>query len=277
MQKISILIALLASVVTVFIARPSLCQTKDIPGLDLSRLDEDERKSFQGIVEEQFCPCGTPRSFAESLQNPKECRVATSLGRFVLERVEQGLPKKEIVRGLLRRIAQYNARYEFDLKGSPTMGAKKGEVVVVVFSDFECPYCRVVAEPLEELADDHKDVTVVYKAYPLNFHQEARAAAAAAFAAHNQGKFWEMHDLIFEHQTELDEESYETFAKKLKLDLSQFNRDRKGKAIKKQIERDIKEGDKANLEGTPTVFINGMLVDDIADLEGALKHAKELR
>jgi len=277
MQKTSIFFVIFASMLTVFIARPSLCQTTDIPGLDLSRLDEDERKHFQGIVEEQFCPCGNPRSFAESLQNPKDCRVATSLGRFVLEKVEQGLPKREIVRGLLRRIAQYNARYDFDLKGSPTMGMNKAGVVVVVFSDFECPYCRVVAEPLQELVDDHKDVSLVYKAYPLDFHQEARKAVAAALAAHNQGKFWEMHDLIFENQSELDEESYEKFAKKLKLDIPRFNRERNGKAIKKQIERDIKEGDKANLEGTPTVFINGMLVDDIADLEGALKHARELR
>jgi protein-disulfide isomerase len=104
------------------------------------------------------------------------------------------------------------------------------------------------------------DVKLVYKDFPLSFHKYAKDAAKAARAAGEQGKFWEMHDLIFENFSTLSEEKFKEFAKKLNLNMDKFLKDFKSDKYDKLIQADINLGRSIGVTGTPTLFINGKRV-----------------
>lgn len=155
-----------------------------------------------------------------------------------------------------------------DTVGAPFKGPEKAPVVVAVFSDFQCPYCAKVTPLLDQILKEYpKDVKVVHKNFPLQSHQLAVPAAIAAFAAHRQGKFWEMHDKIFENLSALSDEKFSEFAKTIGLDMDKFAKDNKDPQLKQQVQLDLQNGLKAEVRGTPTLFVNGRRVNE-RSLEG---------
>ena len=156
---------------------------------------------------------------------------------------------------------------------SPVMGASDRKIVMLVFSDFQCPFCATANKGVKEFMTKHKDkVTLVYKHFPLTqIHPEALPAARAAWAANKQGKFWEYHDALFANQAKLGEAFYLETATSLKLDTTKFNSDRK--AADNFIVQDFQLGRKIGIDGTPTFIMNGEVVTgaaSLADLEKAL-------
>jgi protein-disulfide isomerase len=156
---------------------------------------------------------------------------------------------------------------------SPVIGAADRRIVMVEFSDFQCPFCATAHQSVKQFMAKHKDkVTLVYKHFPLTqIHSEALPAARAAWAADRQGKFWEYHDALFTNQAKLGESFYLETATKLKLDLGKFNTDRK--AADTPIVKDFKLGRDLGVDGTPTFILNGEVVSGaatLADLETAL-------
>jgi protein-disulfide isomerase len=111
-----------------------------------------------------------------------------------------------------------------------------------------------------------KQLKLVFKQYPLSFHQNARPAALASLAAQRQGKFWQMHDLIFKNQATLKnpqgEYRFEEFAKTIGMDVDKFQKDLKDPALDKIIADDIKAGADAQVTGTPSLYLNGKKVND---------------
>jgi protein-disulfide isomerase len=151
-----------------------------------------------------------------------------------------------------------NQRYTVTTAGSPAVGPEKAAVSVVAFSDFQCPFCSRAVPTLEKVEEEYGDkVRIVFKHLPLSMHPKAPAAHAAAEAAHRQGKFWEMHDLIFADQRSMSPEKYVEYATEIGLDLDQFNADVESAEVKKRIEADTSEAAKLNVRGTPAFFING--------------------
>jgi protein-disulfide isomerase len=101
------------------------------------------------------------------------------------------------------------------------------------------------------------NVKIVYKNFPLKNHKYAKKAAIAALAADRQGKFWEFHDLLFDHYKKPDDQKIKEIAQQLELDLKAFEKDMKNPEIGAKVQRDLKDGQKAGVRGTPTIFING--------------------
>ncbi len=145
-------------------------------------------------------------------------------------------------------------------EGRPQIGPDDALVTIVEFADFHCPYCGKVAKTVQKVQADHGDeVRVVFRQRPLNIHRKARAAAKAALAAHRQGKFWEMHDVLFErHAGELDE--FEVEAEKLGLDVAKFAEDFADPSLEAQIAEDEALATKFGSRGTPAFFINGRFI-----------------
>jgi protein-disulfide isomerase len=145
------------------------------------------------------------------------------------------------------------------LGGSPpAFGPESAKVAIVEFSDFQCPYCAQASETVKKIRETYGErVRFVFRQFPLSFHQNARAAAEAAFAAHAQGKFWPYHDRLFAHQGALDRKSLEGYAQELGLDLPAFKKGLDDKSFDPQIEADLALGKTAKVDGTPTMFING--------------------
>ncbi|MGV0024213.1 DsbA family protein [Phormidesmis priestleyi] len=162
---------------------------------------------------------------------------------------------------------------------SPTIGAKAGKVVLVEFSDFQCPYCAAASATLKQFLAKHGDeVTLVYKHFPLTtIHAEAMPAAKAAWAAGQQGKFWEYHDALFTNQKQLGAAFYSQTAKTLGLDVQRFERDRSSKAAEAAIVQDLLLGEKLGVEGTPFFVMNGAVLAgsvELPELEATLEKVK---
>ncbi|MEH1871547.1 MAG: DsbA family protein [Nostoc sp.] len=142
---------------------------------------------------------------------------------------------------------------------SPVTGATQQKIVLIEFSDFQCPYCANAHQTLKQFMARHQDeVTLVYKHYPLtSIHPEAIPAAKAAWAANKQGKFWQYQDALFAQQDKLGEKLYVALAKKLKLDLSEFNQQRNSQEVSAVIQKDQQIAEKLGIKGTPFFFLNG--------------------
>jgi protein-disulfide isomerase len=163
-------------------------------------------------------------------------------------------------------------RYTVETGDSPRRGTENAEVVLVEFSDFQCPYCARVAPTLEKIEAEYGDrLQVVFKHLPLRMHPKSPAAHAAAEAAHRQGKFWEMHDRIFGNQRELTAEAYESYATELGLDLERFRRDVASAAVTARIEADKSEAERLGVSGTPAFFINGRYLSGARTFEAFQK------
>jgi Na+/H+ antiporter NhaA len=138
-------------------------------------------------------------------------------------------------------------------------GPDKAPITVVEYADFECPFCGQAEPVVRDLLRDFGDVRYVWRHLPLrDVHPRAQAAAEAAEAAALQGKFWEMHDLLFEHQDALQPRDLLTYADSLGLDIQQFMHDLRSHAGADRIASDVDSADLSSVSGTPTFFINGI-------------------
>jgi len=134
------------------------------------------------------------------------------------------------------------------------------QVEIVVFSDFQCPFCAMFAQAFRELQTKGVDgikTTFTFKNFPLRIHPKAPLAHRAALAAAEQGKFWDMHDLLFANQQRAQRDDLIGFAKQLGLDMPRFLSDLESERITRVIDADMAEGEKRRINGTPTFYING--------------------
>ncbi len=142
--------------------------------------------------------------------------------------------------------------------GAPTLGPDDAPVSIVIFDDFECPYCAKVVPLLREVLAAYPDqVKLVYKNFPLGMHKNARIAAVAGLAAAQQGKFWQLHDLLFANYKKLSEQKITQLAEEAGLDMEKFARARNNPQLRQQINAELQEGRKIGVRGTPTIFVNG--------------------
>ena len=163
-----------------------------------------------------------------------------------------------------------SAAYELDVGESPVLGPKTAPIKVMVFTDFQCPYCSRANPFLMELVEDpalNGNVAVVFKHFPLSFHKGARPAAKASMAVFDQDpkKFWAFSQLLFDNQRALTSENFSKWAAQLGLDVKRFERDlRQHDAIyDARIEADMKHGqDRARVRGTPSIYVGGWSLRD---------------
>lgn len=158
---------------------------------------------------------------------------------------------------------------------SPTAGAAESKIVLIEFSDYQCPYCAQAHKTLKQLMASHPgEFELVYKHLPLApVHPEALPAAQAAWAAGQQGKFWEYHDALFAQPDKLGEEFYIDIAQKLNLDMEKFNSDRTSDASTAAIGQDIRLAEQLGLPGTPFFVMNSEAFSgavQLSDIENVL-------
>jgi protein-disulfide isomerase len=141
---------------------------------------------------------------------------------------------------------------------SASKGSAQALVTIIEFSDFQCPFCKRVTGSLEKIHKTYGDkVRVVFKHNPLPFHKDAPLASQAAYAAQQQGKFWEMHDKIFENMRALKRPELDKYAAAIGLDMAKFKADIDSDAAKAQVKADQALAAKLQARGTPHFFVNG--------------------
>jgi protein-disulfide isomerase len=225
--------------------------------VDTSELTRRERQAWVESVNDLLSPCGDPVSVARCAQSGGECAACLPAARYVARLVTEGYDKGEIEE-------RYDLRYGRDaavtipVGDAPVRGSPMAPVTIVEFSDFECPYCGEAHPLLKHILREHEgQVRLVFMHYPLDAHPHAAPAARAAIAAGNQGRFWEMHDLLFDNQSALENEDLIGYASELGLDMVRFEEDFRAASTQAKVEASRELGQELGVQGTPTIFVNG--------------------
>jgi len=267
----------------------------EVLGLDMKRFRHDlDQRAWQGAVTadqalaKRIGARGTPHSFV----NGRRVRGAKPLAAFKKEvdralkeaqaLVDSGVPRSQVyerltAKGLTRAAAaakpdrprRKRRRLDPSVVFKVPMpdgdayakGPKDALVTVMEFSDFQCPYCQRAAATMEELLKSYpNELRLVFRHNPLSFHKQARGAAMATLAAAEQGRFWEMHDLVFAHPKALGPEALEGYARELQLDLKRFRDFMETKRGEPRIKSDQVLATSLGARGTPAFFVNGRLL-----------------
>ncbi len=147
--------------------------------------------------------------------------------------------------------------YGVDLSHTARLGSAEAPIEVIIFSDFQCVFCKRAAAELKRIHHSRPNrIKVYFKHFPLSYHPHAVDAAKAAEAARLQDKFWEMHDQLFAHSAELAENTYSQLAEKLGLDVDRFVADMSSDEVANRVTADKAEGEALGVDGTPFIIIN---------------------
>ena len=204
--------------------------------------------------------------------------VWASTSTWLLFRVTQHLPRRLRVRALLGTAEPLTDLYiDVDPERDHIRGRVEAPVTVVEYGDFECPFCGQAEPVVRELLGDFADVRYVWRHLPLNdVHPRAQLAAEASEAAAAQGAFWEMHDLLLDHQDALEPDDLIAYAEQLGLDVDRFADDVRERVGAARVADDVDSADLSGVSGTPTFFVNGRRhygAYDIASLSAAVRAA----
>jgi Na+/H+ antiporter NhaA len=204
--------------------------------------------------------------------------LCASLVTWFLFRATELLPRRLRIRALLGSAEQLTDLYvDVDPERDHTRGPGDAPVTVVEYGDFECPYCGQAEPVVRELLRDFADVRYVWRHLPLNdVHPRAQLAAEATEAAADQGAFWELHDLLLDHQDALRPDELVGYARELGLDIDRFTDDLRTHSGAARVAEDIDSADLSGVSGTPTFFINGQRhygAYDIGTLSAAVRAA----
>jgi protein-disulfide isomerase len=221
------------------------------------------------VANERNCTCGCPNdTIAKCRTHDPTCTTAPQLLTEIITKAKAGRSAADIEREMAggnkpntppaRPSDDPKVVYKVPTHDSPVRGKADAKVTVVEFSDFQCPFCSRAEGTVEQVRTTYgDDVRIVYKQNPLPFHPHAMPASKAALAAGEQGKFWEMHDLLFKNQQHLEESDFENYAKQLGLNVEKWKTDKESDKVKQAIARDMALAQKLGASGTPAFFING--------------------
>jgi protein-disulfide isomerase len=245
-----------------------------LDGVDTGSLTQREKKEWSQYVGEFLSPCASsPVPIAQCVKEKRDCAACLPAAKFVMKGVKDGMSREQVEGTFKNRFSSEKIK-NVPLDNSPTKGSDNAPVTIVEFADFQCPHCGEMAPHLDKFVDSRKnDVRFAYKFYVLGKFPNSENAARAAIAAGKQGKFWEMHHLIYANQQKLDQQGLDEMAKQLGLDVSRLHADMQLPETQERITKDHKLGEDLKIEGTPTIYINGRQYDgrqefgDWVDLE----------
>lgn len=236
---------------------------RQLAGVDTSALTQRELSKWSSYVSELLAPCpDQPVSLSQCVTESRGCDACLPAARFLVGRVRRGDARSQTEKAFQTRFSPDEVK-SIELGGSPSKGATSPVVTVVEWADFQCPYCAMITPLLQDIAEARKEsVRLVFKHYPLSAHPNSEKAARASVAAQRQGKFWQMEKALFEGQAAgLEDRQIVEIARKLGLDLKQFDADRASEETADVVAADRKQAERLGLAGTPMIYLNGRYFD----------------
>ncbi len=243
---------------------PDAWKTSETLGnIDLSGLTPVQKKAVLKILREESCTCQCGMKAAECIIKDPNCSYSRGLAKIAIEGVKEGKSLMEISKLMDASPKAHRPKLLEDpvkiaVAGAPVRGPEDARITLVEFSDFECPFCSAAVKQVDlVMAAYPKDIKLIYKQFPLSMHPHAEMAAEASLAARDQGKFWEMYEILFKNYRRLSSESILAMAKEIGLDMDKFKSDLVSGKYKAIVEKDMADGDAAGVYGTPAFYING--------------------
>jgi protein-disulfide isomerase len=246
-----------AALLACTVGAPALAQ--DLP--DAATLAPAARSEYDRVLQDEFCGCGSPHSLGQCLKGHPECRHSRRLAQIAAVEASRGLTAAEIGVELARYDQGFrDARATFKTDDRQCRG--KGPVTLVEFSDFECPHCALLRPALEKFASENASrVKLCWMAFPLTQHPNSIPAVQAALLARDKGKFWPVHDAIFENQSRLSSDVLQEILVKAGIPAAEWKKVLANTTYQEEAQTQRAAGIAAGVNATPTLFVNGRRLD----------------
>ena len=231
--------------------------------VDISDLTPVQKRAVLKMVREQDCSCQCGMKTAECIMKDSNCSYSRTIAKIAIQGVKDGKSLVEISKLMdaspkAHRPKTLEDPVAIDVAGSPVKGPDNARITLVEFSDFECPFCSAAVVQVDKIMAAYpKDIKLIYKQFPLSTHPHAQIAAIASLAAKDQGKFWEMYEVLFKNSRRLSPDNILMWAKEVGLDMDKFKAGLASSKYQAIIEKDLKDGETAGVYGTPSFYING--------------------
>jgi protein-disulfide isomerase len=243
----------------------------ELPGVDWHGISGARKEAALKFIRTEQCTCGCNMKMAECRMKDPSCSYSRKEASLAMKGFAEG-KNADAVRADIKKAAGeppplLEEPVKLSLTGDPAKGPDNARITIVEFSDFQCPFCsKAVAEANEIVRQFPKDVRLVFKQFPLDSHAQAEFGAEAALAAQAQGKFWEMHDLLYKGFPDLSRRTVLNYAREIGLDLNRFTADVDSHKFRARVRSEEQEGEVAGVGGTPTFFINGKKYNGVFDV-----------
>ena len=238
-----------------------------LPGVDLAGLTEAQKNTVLKLIRNTDCSCACGMKVAECRVKDPNCYYSRGMASVIAAAIKSGATESGALaaaasskfgKGPVTDNRVLGDPVQIPTAGSPSIGPPDARITLVEFSDFQCPYCIAAVPEIRSLLKAYpKDIKLIFKQFPLEMHSQAALAAAGALAAYKQGKFWEMHDGLFADRRNLSRAGMLAVAAKLGLDVKRFEVDLDSPEIRQAVVKDMEDGERLGVEGTPTLFIDG--------------------
>lgn len=244
---------------TAVAAPPAAVDTTAVPGIDTSKLATAQATLFFKLVDSLQSPCGKAHSLRTSITTDATCVRAPFAGKYLVALIEEGATEEQAKAEFENHYQNPRKNYTFSLT-PPLQGAAGAPLVLVEFFDYACPHCARFSPILDDTIKAMGGKAVLYyKNFPLKHNADSPMAARAALAADAQGRFAEMHKMLFASAGKHKRADVVGYAKSLGLNLVKFEKDLDAAAAR--VEADKGEGTAAEVDGTPRLYINGKSYD----------------
>ena len=230
--------------------------TTPLPGISIDKLSSEKRQIFYKLVGSLSSPCGKAHSLRTSFVSDTSCKRAPFAVRYIAALLEDEAKEPEVLDAFDKKYKATGDRVKLDWSKAPRTGGDDAPIRLVEFFDYGCPHCAAFRPMMEQVvADEQGKVVEYFMMFPLEKHPDSKSAAQAALAAAQQGKFAEMHAVLFAKSPLHDHEHVTGYAKDLGLDLAKF--EAAYAQLGEQVSSDLKQGEAAGVDSTPTLFIFG--------------------
>jgi protein-disulfide isomerase len=230
----------------------------DLPGFDFSRLPTPAKKELASVLTDEFDSCGRPLTLLASVKKGDACKhTRRMVGLAALMSADGSTANETLV-----TLSKYNQgfgkpRAPFKVDERTCLGPSSAKVTFVEFSDFECPFCAAARPVLEEFVKARPNTRLCWAAFPLQQHPNANLAGQAVLFARDAGKFWAMHDALFDNQLSISPEFIRSLLAKLGLDVKAFDKAVAANKYLDELNASKEAGKNAGVESTPSLYVNG--------------------
>jgi protein-disulfide isomerase len=237
-----------------------------LPAVEMGALTPVQKNTVLKLLRENDCTCGCGMKLAECRVKDPNCAYSRGLAAVMVDAIKSGKSTADaLAAAKASRFAHGPQRDKLledpvpiAVAGAPVLGPADAPITLVEFSDFQCPYCVKAVPELQAVMKAYPtQVKLIFKQFPLDSHSLAATAAVAAIAAHRQGKFWPLHDALFEQKGRLSHDTIVSLATRTGLDMKRFTADFGSAETRKAVTKDMDDGQEAGVDSTPTLFVDG--------------------